>query len=109
MEKIDFINDLELQIQILMELKIDADCEVKDLNEKIERKRAILNRCKKHLEILEEDEICYRIYLHILDGMTVTKAIEKVAEENYFNNVKPTSPQTLWKYYYPKLKKMLNV
>ena len=61
------------------------------------------------MEKLSDNQVCYRIYLNILNGMSVSKAIEKVADENYINNVKPSSSETIWKYYYPNLKKIINV
>ena len=95
MDCIKYITNLETEIKVLEDIKIDTDCDVQEINEKINRKRAILNRCKKNLENLADDEICYRIYVYLLDGMSATKAIEKVAEENFFKNIKPATAQTL--------------
>lgn len=107
MECIKYINDLEIEIRMLEDLKGNIDCDEKEIEEKINRKRGILERCKENLSKLSDNQICYRIYLNILNGMSVSKAIEKVAEENVYNDVKPFSAEALWKCYYPQLKKIL--
>ena len=104
MEEIKYIENLERQIE---ELKNEVSS--KELEVEIKRKQLILDRCKDNLTKLSDNQVCYRIYVYILNGFSVTKAIEKVAEENFFNDEKPTTSNTIWKYYYPKLKKMLNV
>lgn len=109
MECIKYINDLEIEIKILEDLKGNIDCDEKEIEEKINRKRGILERCKENLSKLSDNQICYRVYLNILNGMSVSKAIEKVAEENLYNDVKPTTPEAIWKFYYPNLKKILKV
>ena len=106
MECIKYINDLETEIQILKDLKGNINCDSFEIDEKIKNKEQLIENCKKNLSKLSDNQICYRIYLHMLNGLNPSKAIEKVAEENYANNVKPTSICVLWEYY-KKIKKMI--
>ena len=105
MECIKYINDLEIEIKMLDEIYEENKNDV--LLEKIQRKKRILENCKNNISKLSIDKICYRIYLYILNGYSVSKAIDKVAEENLYNDTKPSTPNHIWKYYYPKLKKVL--
>ena len=109
MDCIKYINDLDIEISILEDLKNNGATDIDDINEKIRRKKIVLERCKSNLSKLSDNQVCYRIYLYILNGMSVSRAIEKVAEENLYNDVKPSSTEAIWKYYYPNLKKILNV
>jgi len=109
MDCIKYINDLSVEIEILKDLLTSSEKNKLEIEDRINRKTIILEKCKKNLEKLSDNQVCYRIYLNILNGMSVSKAIEKVADENYINNVKPSSSETIWKYYYPNLKKIINV
>lgn len=106
MECIKYINDLETEIQILKDLKGNIDCDISEIEEKIKNKEQLIEKCKENLAKLSNDKICYRIYLHMLNGLNPSKAIEKVAEENYINDVKPASICVLWEYY-KKIKKTI--
>lgn len=105
MECIKYINDLEIEIKILEDLKQKENSD--EIIKIIEEKKKIINRCKNNLKMLSEDQICYRIYLKILNGLSVSKAIHQVAEENYLNGTKPSSIAAIWENYYPILKKIL--
>lgn len=109
MDCVKYINDLAVEIEILKELRDGLDSNQTELEERIRRKTLILENCQKNLEKFSEDKICYRIYVKILNGYSLSKAIDKVAEENYINNVRPCHPYTIWKNYYPKMKKILKV
>lgn len=109
MECIKYINDLEIEVNILENLKADAKDDCSEIEEKIRRKKLLIEKCKDNLNKLSENQVCYRLYIYLLNGLSITKAVEKVAEENYLNDVKPSSTDTIWKYYYPKLKKIINV
>lgn len=109
MDCIKYINDLSVEIDILKDLLTSSEKDKLEIEDRINRKTLILEKCKRNLEKLSDNQVCYRIYLNILNGMSVSKAIEKVADENYINNVKPSSSETIWKYYYPNLKKIINV
>ena len=106
MECIKYINDLETEIQILKDLKGNIKCDVSEIDEKIKNKEQLINKCKENLSKLSDNQICYRIYLHMLNGLNPSKAVEKVAEENYINDIKPNAPSNLWKYY-KKIQKKL--
>lgn len=45
------------------------------------------------------DGIEYRLYSYILQGYNPTKAIAKVGEENFINNIKPTTEMGIMPYY----------
>ena len=112
MECIKYINDLNIEIEILNDLKKSLDCskaEKEEIEEKIRRKSIILEKCKNNLSKLSSDQICYRIYVKILNGYSLSKAIELVAEENFLNDEKPYHINSIWRNYYPKLKKILKV
>ena len=109
MECIKYINDLSVEIEILNDLKNNLDCDTSDIEDKIRRKKEILEKCKTNLERLSEDQICHRIYVKILNGQSLSKAIEQIAEENYLQDLKPCTSNTIWKNYYPKLKKILKI
>lgn len=107
MECIKYINDLEIEIKMLEDLKGNIDCDEKEIDEKISKKKELIERCKENLSKLSDNQICYRIYLYMLDGLKPSKAIEKVAEENFKNGVKPVDISTLWNKYYKKIKKII--
>ena len=109
MECIKYINDLTIEIEILNDLKNSLDYnkeKLEDINDKINRKSKILEKCKSNLEKLSNNQICYRIYVKILNGVPVSKAIQEVADENYINNIKPVNAENIWRNYYPKLKNL---
>lgn len=105
---IKYINDLELEIKILEDIKQNSKFDIAEVENQIFDKKQLLEKCKENLSKFSEDKICYRLYLNILNGMTPSKAVEKVAEENLINGVKPTDFTHIWKKYYKKVKKMLN-
>ena len=107
MECIKYINDLELEIKILKDLKGNIDCDISEIDEKIQNKEQLLEKCKENLSKLSNDKICYRVYLHMLNGLNPSRAIEKVAEENMYLGIKPMTPDVIWRNYYPILKKIL--
>lgn len=109
MDCIPYINDLMLEIQILEDVKANDNCDINLIDNKIKDKKMLIEKCKNNLSKLSENQICYRIYLKMLNGMTTNKAISKVAEENYLNGTSPSSERAIWKNYYPQLKKILNV
>lgn len=109
MECIKYINDLAIEIEILKDLVNEVESNNDEILERINRKTKILEKCKTNLEKFSSDQVCYRIYVKVLNGYSLSKAIEKVAEENYLNNLRPCHPYTLWKNYYPKMKKILEI
>lgn len=106
MECISYLKDLEIEIETLNKISevSDKKDEILDL---IDKKKKALEKCKDNLSKLSSKNIEYRIYVHMLNGMTATQAVEKVAEENYINDIKPFTPTAIWKKYYKNLKKIL--
>ena len=105
MDAIPYISDLIQEIRILNNLKNDKNDA--DIDEKINNKQQKINDIKQALSELSNNQICYKLYLYILNGMSPSKAIEKISEENMMNGIKPTDISTLWKNYYKKIKKYL--
>lgn len=107
MDCIPYINDLQIEINILKDIKKNNKCDVNLIDNQIKEKEILIEKCKNNLKLLSNNQICYRLYLAILDGMTPSKAIEKISNENYQNGIKPVDIGTLWKKYYKKVKKVL--
>lgn len=101
MDCIPYINDLVIEIRILKEIKKSdmTRSRVDGIDKLIYDKERIINKCKKNLQRLSDNQICYRLYLKMLNGMSPTKAVESIANENYYRNLKPTATSKLWKYY----------
>jgi len=108
MECIKYINDLTIEISILEDMKNNyADVsKINEITETLNNKKNQLQEYKDKLNKLSNNQICYRLYSKILNGESLTKAVESVAEENYLNNVKPNSVSAIWRYY-KKMKKYL--
>ncbi len=104
MECIKYINDLVLEIETLKKLKNNYN--FREINKIILDKEKIIISCKENLSKLSNYNIEYRIYLYMLQGLSATKAIEKISNENYINGTKPVDLSTLWKYY-KKMKKVI--
>lgn len=102
---IPYINDLQLEIEILKDLQLNRSND-ENLKKQIEEKELLVERCKKNLEKLSNCNIEYRLYTALLSGLNPNKAVEKVANENYINDVKPNSTSGIWNYY-NKLKKII--
>lgn len=107
MDCIPYINDLKVEIQILNDVKTNFEGDTSNIDEKIKEKEKLIEKCKDNLSKLSKNSIEYRLYLNILNGLTPTKAVEKVANENYENDIKPSSVDRIWRNYYKKIKKFL--
>lgn len=110
MECIKYINDLDIEIKMLEEAKRDCrdEREWKNLTKIIEYKKDKMQLYKDNLSKLSDCQIEYRIYLKMLNGLSPTKAVEEVAEENYLKGIRPSGNVQIWKYY-KKLKKNIKV
>ncbi len=104
---IPYINDLNLEIKMLIDIKNNGNCDIESITEKINQKKELVERCKSNLEKLSTNQICYRLYLNMLNGLTPSKAVEKVATENYMQDITPTDPEWIWTKYYKKVKKII--
>ena len=107
---INFTNDFICSIEELKSLKKYYELEYHRTNnekfqinfEKIER---YLNEYYNILEKIENSTEL-KLYKYLNLGLTPSKAVEKVANENYLNNLKPTSLSNIWNHY-KKLQKIL--
>lgn len=108
MECIKYINDLTIEISILEDIKNNCNDILKnnEITNTLNIKKEQLEDYKNKLNKLSNNQICYRLYSKILNGESLTKAVESVAEENYLNNIKPNSVSAIWRYY-KKMKKYL--
>lgn len=107
MDCIPYINDLQIEINILKDIKKNSNCDVIEIDNKIKEKELLLDNCKNNLSNLSNNSIEYRIYLKILNGLSPTKAVEEIANENYQHGIKPTDITYIWKNFYKKIKKYL--
>lgn len=95
---------------MLEEAKRDCrdEREYKNIQSVIDSKNEKMEFYKENLKKLSDNQICYRIYEKMLNGINPTKAVEQVAEENYLAGVIPCSIPTIWNFY-KKLKKILKL
>lgn len=107
MDCIPYIENLRLEVQTLKDYKTKFCSDEETVDKMIAEKEQLIEKCKENLSKLSDDQICYRIYLHMLNGLSATKAIEKVSEENMISGTTPTDITTIWKDYYKKLKKVI--
>ncbi len=78
-------------------------CELSKNKDELER---YLNQYKKNLS--ELDNIEARLYYKIVyEGLPPTKAINKIADENYARDLRPSSPEHIFRTFYPKIKKLI--
>ncbi len=108
MDCIPYINDLNVEIEMLKEALQDCnnEKEYQNIINIIKSKEDKLQKYRTNLSKLSNNKIEYRLYLAILNGLTPSKAVEKVANENFMNQVKPSSVVGVWNYYY-KLKEII--
>lgn len=109
MECIKYINDLKIEIDMLNDTLNDCrdEREYKNITRILASKNELMKKYKDNLEKLSDNQIEYRIYLKMLNGIKPSKAVEEVAEENYLNNIKPNSLTQVW-IYYQNLQKIIN-
>lgn len=107
MENIAYINDLIIEIEILKNLRDNSKNNIEKIEEIIVDKENTLNKCKENLKKLSNNQIEYRLYLKMLNGKTVSQAVDEIANENYINDIKPNSTAGIW-LHYKKLKKLIN-
>ena len=86
------------------DMKVRDDKYIKELDEKLEKINAEIieleNIQKTYLNNLSKmDGIEYRLYSYILQGFNASRAIDKVIEENYLNDIKPASKSGILPYY----------
>ena len=105
MDCIPYINDLLTEIDILKSFSDTDEERIK----KIQEKESLVEIIKSNLSKFSKNSIEYRIYFYYLSGMSISKAISKVADENYENDIKPFTERAIYKKYYKNLKKYIKV
>lgn len=104
MDCIPYINDLLIEIDTLEKINNNNP----EINNKIEKKRELIEQCRDNLSKLSMNSIEYRLYLKILNGKTPTQAVNEIADENFKNDIRPNGTTQIWKYY-KKIKKIIKV
>lgn len=103
MDCIPYINDLLTEIDILKSFNNNDEERIK----KIQEKENLVKKIKNDLSKFSKNSIEYRIYFYYLSGMTINKAISKVADENYLNDIKPFTERSIYRKYYKNIKKYI--
>lgn len=106
MDCIPYINDLQIEIEILKDVAENGNCDIDLINKQINEKEILIKKCKEKLEKFSINSIEQRIYLKILEGKKPSVAIKEIADENYINDIKPSSLSKLWDCY-KKVKEIL--
>lgn len=104
----EYINNVDMEIDLLTKLinKTDSVSIKELLKREIDYKKGFK---VKHLNLLEQisgNETYRKLYQKLIEGKNASKAVEEVVKENYYNNVKPYSESTIWRYY-NNLKKII--
>lgn len=104
----EYLNSIDREIEVLKTLINRAD--TLPLKKLLEREIEYKNNAKMiHKNILEQisDNETYRkLYIKLLNGKSASRAVEEVVNENYYNNIKPYSEASIWRYY-SKLKQLI--
>jgi len=104
----EYINSVDMEIQLLTRLVDKADSvSIKELlNREIDYKKDFKIKHKNLLEQISGNDTYRKLYTKLLDGKNVSRAVEEVVNENYYNNIKPSSESSIWRYY-NNLKKLM--
>jgi len=104
----EYINSVDMEIQLLTRLvdKTDSVSIKELLNREIDYKKDFKIKHKNLLEQISGNDTYRKLYTKLLDGKNVSRAVEEVVNENYYNNVKPSSESSIWRYY-NNLKKLM--
>lgn len=104
----EYMNSIDMEIDVLTKLVDRADTlPLKKLLEReIEYKKDALKVHKSVLEQISNNETYRKLYSKLINGKTASKAVEEVVNENYYNNIKPYSESSVWRYY-SNLKKLI--
>ena len=107
-ECLNYMKSFEMEIKALEGLiNKTNDVKIKELLEKeVDNKKTLLGKYRSVLSNIASDDICCRLFAKLLGGSPPTKAVEEVANENYYKNIKPNSLSTIWRYY-SKIKELL--
>ena len=105
--KEEYVDSVSMEIDILTKLvdKADTIPLKKLLEREIEYKKNTIKLHRSILEQISNNETYRKLYSKLLNGKTPSKAVEEVVNENYYNNIKPYSESSVWRYY-SNLKKL---
>ncbi|MCI9585682.1 MAG: hypothetical protein HFH45_03500 [Bacilli bacterium] len=102
---ISCIKSAELALQVINEELLHNPSE--DLLEEKEILENRINFYKSNLSKMPEIE--NRLYYKIeYEGKSIMKAVNEVADENYYNDIKPTDPTWIFRKYLKNIRKYLN-
>jgi hypothetical protein len=107
-ECLKYMNSFEMEIATIEGLinKTDDDKMKTLLTQEVDNKKTLLGKYRSVLSNIASDDICCRLFAKVLGGTPPTKAVEEIANENYYRNIKPSSLSTIWRYY-SKIKELL--
>jgi hypothetical protein len=105
---IKYMDNFEMEIIALEGLmKRTDDIKMQQLLEiEVSNKKTLLSKYRSVLSNISSNDICCRLFAKILGGLPPTKAVEDVAKENYYRDIKPNSLSAIWRYY-SKIKDLL--
>jgi len=104
----EYIDSIDMEIDLLTKLinKTDSVSIKELLNREIDYKNDFKIKHKNLLEQISSNETYMKLYKKLIQGKTASKAVEEVVNENYYNNIKPYSESSIWRYY-SKLKELI--
>lgn len=104
----EYLNSIDKEIEVLNCLanRNDITPLKRLLEREIEYKNEVKTIHKNILEQISDNETYRKLYIKLLNGKTASKAVEEVVNENYYNNIKPYSESSIWRYY-SKLKELI--
>lgn len=87
-----------------------AELEKEHLLEQIQDQKNFirkLNDSKRRIEyqLSQLVGIEHRLFFKVINGVNISRAVEEVVSENCCNNIKPQDERSIWKNYYPNIKK----
>lgn len=105
---IKYMSNFEMEIIALEGLMSRTDdIKMQQLLEiEVDNKKTLLSKYRSVLSNISSNDICCRLFAKILGGSPPTKAVEDVARENYYKDIKPNSLSAIWRYY-SKIKDLL--
>lgn len=107
------IKNVEKELEVI-DIELERESNKKQANQEqidklVKQKEDLQSYIDKYkLNLSQLDDLSARIYYKIAyEGLNPMKAIDKVAEENYLNDKKPTSNNYIFRTIYPKIKELL--
>lgn len=100
------IKNVEKELQVV---NLELERTGYEDQELIQKQKELTDYLEKYKSVLLElSDMESRLYYKIVyEGLNPSRAIEKVAEENYLNDVRPNNPDHIRKFIYKNVKKYL--